>query len=235
MTKIPNKQLIEIASWRIVSELYRRYPGRFKVIETHPGGGLYDCLTLVDGRTQIADFNRQGRLHVFNRFDGNRRLIPPFDLWNKMIESVDLKDLLDNISKMMGLPIPTSSLPSSTNTTLVYRFISSFLTHATFGKNKWECRNGCRDTSGYGGGVSKDFDMFVGAQKQIREIFPDDILGQPAYRFWFLRKNDVPVLCLETSGLVWLKEEKPYKLMELYQKNRRIWPIINKLADHLFE
>lgn len=231
---IPNKQLIEIASWRIVSELYRRYPGKFKVIETHPGGGLYDCLTLIDGRTHIADFNRQGSLHVFNRFDGNQRLPPLFGLWNEMFESEDLKALLDKISKMMGLPTPTS-LPPSTNTALIYRFISSFLTHAAFGKNKWECRNGCIDTSGYGEGVRKDFDEFPEAQKQLREILPDDILGQPAYRFWFLRKNDVPVICLETSGVIWLKEERQYNLMDLYRNDRRIWSIINKLANHLLE
>jgi len=229
-----NLQLIEIASWRIISELYRRYPGQFKVIETHPGGGLYDCLTLINGQRHIADFNRQGRLNVFNRFDGNQDLPAPLEIWTEMFESNELKTLLDKISKMMGLTVP-ASLPPSTNTTLVYRFISTFLTHAAFGKHKWECRNGFFDTADYGGGVVKDFNIFPGAQKQLRVVLPDDILDQPAYRFWFLRRNDVPVLCLEISGLAWLKEETPYSLMELYQKNRRIWSIINKIAGHLLE
>ncbi len=46
-----NQQLVEIASWRIVSELIRRHPEKFTVIETHPGGVQYDCLTLYDEQT----------------------------------------------------------------------------------------------------------------------------------------------------------------------------------------
>jgi hypothetical protein len=43
---IINRQLIEIASWRLISDICRRYPETFTIIETHPGGGLYDCLSL---------------------------------------------------------------------------------------------------------------------------------------------------------------------------------------------
>ncbi len=47
-----NKQLTEIASWRIVSELIRRHPEKFTVIETHPGGGQYDCLSPYSMQTK---------------------------------------------------------------------------------------------------------------------------------------------------------------------------------------
>ena len=57
-----NKQLIEIASWRIVSELYRRHPGKFKIIETHPGGGQYDCLSLQAENQDIADITELDKL-----------------------------------------------------------------------------------------------------------------------------------------------------------------------------
>jgi hypothetical protein len=49
----------------------------------------------------------------------------------------------------MGLAIPTR-LPPTTPTVLVYRFIAAFLTHATFGRSRWECRNGFFDTAGDG-------------------------------------------------------------------------------------
>lgn len=35
--------ILEAASWRLTAELVRRYPNRFSVIETHPGGGQYNC------------------------------------------------------------------------------------------------------------------------------------------------------------------------------------------------
>jgi len=71
-----NRQLVEIASWRIVSELMRRYPRKFHVIETHPCSGQYDCLALYtpDG-THVADFNRGGRFRIV------RSCLRKWDAW----------------------------------------------------------------------------------------------------------------------------------------------------------
>jgi hypothetical protein len=67
-----NSQLVEIASWRLLSELHRRHPTQFTVIATHPGGGQYDCLLIFDTEQRhIADFNRKGSLHVFETFDSS--------------------------------------------------------------------------------------------------------------------------------------------------------------------
>jgi hypothetical protein len=38
-----NKQLMEIASWRLLTEMVRRSPD-LRIYELHPGGGQYDCL-----------------------------------------------------------------------------------------------------------------------------------------------------------------------------------------------
>ncbi|MFH1480928.1 MAG: hypothetical protein ABIG67_06650 [Pseudomonadota bacterium] len=135
-----NEQLIEIASWRIASELYRRHPGKFKIIETHPGGGQYDCLALYTEKQHIADFNRKGRLHVFEPFTRSPDNPGPYEVWNVMLNEHNLKKVLDKISLMIGLQIP-SKLPPSNPTTIVYRFIAAFLSHAVFGINKYECRN----------------------------------------------------------------------------------------------
>ncbi len=229
-----NRQLVEIASWRLVSELYQRYPGRFRVIETHPGGGQYDCLSLYDTELRhVADFNRTGRFHVFHRCDDDPRIPEPWYVWSEMVGSGSPKSVLDRICTMIGLPVP-EQLPPSTPTTLVYRFIAAFLSHAVFGRAHWECRNGFCDTSGYGGGVRDDFTGFPGARERLRIRLPDSILNQPAYRFWFLRKADTPLLCLETSGKVWHGGEmKPHSLMNEYQKTHRIWPVVYTLAGDL--
>ena len=230
-----NTQLIEIASWRIVSELHRRYPDKFKVIETHPGGGMYDCLTLMDRKQRhIADFNRVGRLNVFNRFD-EKKPQKPFEIWPEMLRSDNPTAIVDQVSDLIGLQVP-SKLPSSTPTTLIYRFISTFLNHCTFGKDKWECRNGYFDSSDILGSYEvSDFEYFSQAQQRLRSVFPDDVLQQPAYRFWFLHKNDKPMLCLETTGVVWNDKGTSFELINLYKKNnRRIWPVVYEVArDYL--
>ena len=91
------------------------------------------------------------------------------------------------------------------------------------------------DTSGYGGGVVQDFAHFPQAQERLRVTLANDLLGQPSYRFWFLRKNGKPMVCLETSGFVWIRTEaKTHDLMDLYNKNHRnIWSTVVAAAGSL--
>jgi hypothetical protein len=218
-----NQQLIEIASWRIVTELYRRYPGEFRVIETHPGGGQYDCLSLYDERdfSNLAHFNRGGSLFI------HRTKQRMEQIWEDLLNAPNPKAILDTICQMLGYS-KVSKMPPSTPTTLVYRFIATFLTHAAFGIQTWECRSGIIDTSGYGGGIVKDFERFPQAQKRVEVRMDRDLLDEPAYRFWFLKKNGKPLICLETTGHLWIRDElKTYDLVDIYNLNhRRIWATV---------
>ena len=145
-----NAQLIEIASWRIVSELLRRYPGRFILIETHPGGGQYDCLAIyTKDLKHIADFNRVGSFHIFERLDGKQVTQEPMDIWLALITEKRPQKILDEICTNLGLLIP-KRVPSSTPEIITYRFIAAFLAGTAFGRDKWECRNGMLDSSGFG-------------------------------------------------------------------------------------
>ena len=62
------RQLEEVLSWRIVTELWRRFPSDFTLIEAHPGGGQSDCLMLViNGPVKqfAIDVNRDGgSMHI---------------------------------------------------------------------------------------------------------------------------------------------------------------------------
>ena len=230
-------QQVEIASWQIVSELCRYYPERFKVIETHPGGGEYDCLSLYDkGPVHIADFVRGGHFHVFNRCDSSRELPEPLDIWEQMAGPYDLKAIFDQVRSILGLPLP-AALPQRTASSVVYRFIATFLTHVDVRLNRWECRNGWyEDTSGYGGGVVwQDFERFPEAKARLQVKFEDDILGQPAYRFWFLRRDNKPVLCLETSGVAWIEDGRSFDLVNLYEEKPDIWLLVMDVAGHLLK
>lgn len=220
-----HNQLTEVASWRIVSELLRRFPGEFQVIETHPGGGMYDCLSLFRDNQHIADFNRVGSFHVFNSTSDH----PPLDIWRALADE-DIQKVLDQICRNLELQVP-AKLPSSTPDVIVYRFIAAFLGHSAFGKEKWECRNGYFDSSGYeDSGPSKSFDMFPAAQDRTRVNFENDLLRTPAYRFWFIKKNGKPVICLETTGTAWSTEGLSFDLTALYKKEKKIWPLVWAVA-----
>lgn len=224
-----NSQLIEIASWRIVSELFRRFPGKFHLAETHPGSGMYDCLSLFNNQRHVADFNRVGRFHVFDTPSDQ----PPLDIWPALVKE-DVQGVLDEVCRRLGLKVP-AKLPPSTSEIIVYRFISAFLAHSIFGKEKWECRNGYTDSSGMGRcGVCPSFDHFPATKDRMRVLIPTDPFQTPAYRFWFILKNCKPVVCLETTGIAWNNVGLSFDLMALYKKEKRLWPIVWKVAGHLF-
>ena len=59
---------LELATWNIVEAFDRWFEHRFFVVETHPGGGQYDCISLGDrshgSPRSVVDLNRTGRIHV---------------------------------------------------------------------------------------------------------------------------------------------------------------------------
>jgi hypothetical protein len=223
-----NRQLTEVASWRIVCELFRRFPGKFQVIETHPGGGMYDCLSIFSNTRHVADFNRAGSFHVFDSTSGQS----PLDIWHLLAEE-EIPTVLDQVCRILELQVPTK-LPPSTADVIVYRFIATLLGHSVFGKDEWECRNGYFDSSGMVEcGIHPAFDLFLEAKNRARVSLSGDLLQIPAYRFWFIKKNGIPVICLETTGTVWNADGQSFDLTAHYKKEKRIWPIVWTVAGHL--
>ena len=50
--------------------------------------------------------------------------------------------------------------------------------------------------------MTRSFAAFPAARARFLDRRPDDILGEPAYRFWFLGDGE-PRLCPENTGLPW--------------------------------
>jgi len=228
-----NRQLEEIMSWRFITEFWRRFPKRFYLIEGHPGGGQYDCLVLMTkGKNpQFAiDVNRRGgSVHIHqNAFGLGDDITLHSDWLSRMLQSPVI--FLDEIAQEVRL-VPPKHLPTSTPTTIVFRFISDFLTHTIGRLERWECRNGYCDTSGDDGGERRDlFEQFPGLKEResLRKI--ESFCGEYAYNFWFLLKNDAPVLCLDTSGVTYCRDGSSYDLGQLYKCQRKIWPLIFEVA-----
>lgn len=227
----PSGQMREVASWRLTSELVRRFPGAFRVIETHPAGGQYDCLTLLPNdtsRLQRIDLNRVGSVWVHR----HNEAWPWRNPWAELVANDDPKDFLDRLCDETPLARP-GDIPPTSSATIGYRVVASLLTHAIFGRKHWECRNGCEDTSGYGGGARETlFDRFPGAAERLRVKEPDDLLDQPAYRFWFVLEDDRPVLAFEAmTGIAWTTSGREIDLLAKYRSsNNRIWPVVWDVA-----
>lgn len=238
MKQMPSRALREAAGWRLVASLIRRHPDELQCIETHPGDGQYDNLTLVapSARRPVVQLNREGSLVVLGRDGGE--VLRNKDVWNDIVRSDDLRVLVNDIEDHAGLRRPPST-PSATADSLTYRLIATFLSHAALGAQLWECRNGYTDTSGYGGGIRREwFAMFPGAAERHQVDEPDDILRIPSYRFWFLidmrQDEEAPALAVETTtGTAWDDAGRSYDLMRTYRADRRIWPVVWSIAGHL--
>jgi len=220
-------------SWRFITEFWRRFPNRFYLIEAHPGGGQYDCLVLLTkGKNPkfAIDVNRGGSVHIHkNAFGLGDDITLHSDWLSRMLQPTSA-EFLNEIAQEARI-VPPKQLPASTPVTIVYRFISDFLTHSTGRLEKWECRNGYEDTSGYGGGQRHYlFEKFPGLRKEeiLRQTEP--FYGKYEYNFWFLLKNDVPVLCLDTSGVAYRIDGISHDLGFLYVSKRKIWPLIFEVA-----
>lgn len=233
-----NRMLLEPLSWRLLTETVRRAPGRLRFYEMHPGGGQYDCLTLIttEGDT-VAHLNRAGRFTpeaTLRERSVGPVLHDPWDIWEAAEERADLANIVDGICRRIGLSVP-EKLPPSPPHVLVYRLITEILSWGVCRRNQWRCDSGFLDSSGFeGSSVRKElFTRFpdAGTRLQIREA--GDLLENPAYRFWFILRDKEPVLCFETTGTVWNLKGKSIDIPKAYSGPRRLWPLITEIAGDL--
>lgn len=224
------RQLKEILSWRLVAELWRRFPDRFFLIETHPGGGQYDCLSLIDpaeGLSSMLSVNREGSLQLsYGRDPG---------VWSDWSERMAINpgDFLNKLCDSLGIDVP-QPLPQSTPSTIAFRFICEFLTHATGRLDHWECRNGFLDTSGWACARQDAwFDSFPALRNSDhpKRLVKGEL--DPAYCYWFLLKNSMPELCIDIGGQLYNREGKTYDLVAIYSQHKRVWPVIAETAIQL--
>lgn len=224
------QQLDEVLSWRFVTEFWRRFPNRYRLIETHPCSGQYDCLGLMelDGSFHsVLDINRGGSLHVHEG-----RTPRSWTDWKERMLAEPRK-FIDEVTNSIGITIP-KHVPKSTAATVSFRYICEFLTHTIGRRDYWECRNGFCDTSDYGGGVRKHFfEQFSGIENNRLER---PVAGErlaSAYDYWFLVKDEEPLLCINIAGQIYRKGSEMIDIGLLYGRHKRIWPVICETALEL--
>ena len=226
-----SRQLEEVLSWRLITEIWRRFPNRYCLIESHPSGGQYNCLSLIrleGSPISEIDVNRGGG-SVQVLLDEARQAWPNWP--EHMLNSP--RQFVDSIVNAKELITP-SPLPKSTATTISLRFICEFLTHTVGRLESWECRNGFFDTSAGGGGRRNElFRSFPSIVEQPKNsTFANGNL-HPAYGFWFLTKNARPMLCIDINGQLATLNGESHDLVASYAAHKRIWPVIAETALEL--
>lgn len=145
----------------------------------------------------------------------------------------DPRHFLDEVCDAIGIEAP-QKLPTSTPTTISFRYICEFVTHAVGRLEQWECRNGVCDTSGYIGGKQESwFASFPAIQAdRLAKPLANGRLA-PEYGYWFLLKNTESKLCVDVDGQLYTRDGQAHDLASIYAKHKRVWPLIAATALEL--
>lgn len=192
----PASRFVIAQSWWVASEIVRRHPG-LTIRETHPGDGLYDCLTLVDSaQLRILDLNRHGRLHV----PGNKDFKPlP---WSATVTAAGGHDVVKTLEKAAGLAPPIKAAVSGPRV-IAYRLIARVLTSLVDDRHTWDARSGEFATARTGPALEL-FDYL-------------ETRGKSPNEFWILLRDAEPVAALSVHGVLKSKSSAPVELLPAYR------------------
>lgn len=226
---------MEALSWRILTETARKSPKRLRIYELHPGGGQYDALSLFTTEDiKVAMLNRPGSFHVSEslRDPGVPAANEDYlKIWDEYILCSEFPDLVTKVCSLIGLAVP-KKLPASTPPIVTYRLISELLAWGIGRDAYWQCRSGYNDSSGWDGCHTREhlFEPFEEASERLRVADDGDLFNHPPYRFWFLMKEDEPLLCFDTTGIIWNRAGKKLDSFQAYRKEKKLWPVIMQIA-----
>lgn len=193
--------LVEALSWSLASRLVRRHP-TLRIVEEHPGGGQYDCLTVSgrgDGNFDSIQLNRVGSAFVWGGESSWRWAWR--GIWNELASSSDFRfgvGLLEHHARLAKVD-PT---PAAEPHTVAYRLIAAVLT-ANLGTQSW------RASFDFGG------ETWTGLTVPSWVPRPDGS--------WLLHRNGEPVLAIDcNAGTAVRTDGERFDLMAVYEADRRI-------------
>ncbi len=186
----------EVLSWLVAASLLEGHH-ELGVVETHPGHpGEYDCLSIYDrtrmDRGPILDLDRRGAVHIAPLAGGADSWS---DFWTDCAQEGPVAAAAD-LRARAGLDQP--ALHGGAEAFAVAQIARRLLKlHVAGIGGAWECRNGVADSSD---GPQRRTELFlmVPAAAERLDTAPPHVLGDPAYGFWFLLRDGVPVSCLDT-------------------------------------
>lgn len=185
-------RLIHLQSWWVASELTRRQPD-LGLIETHPGGGTYDCLSIIRWCPQpdpFIDLNRNGSLHVHPDHIGALT-------WTEESQAEDRRFAVRRLEELAELPAPAKT-PRTTPQTLTHRLVYQLLLLGLNDRRPWHIRNARVDSSAEFSGTGA-LTGFRSAERSCESRF-DDPLRDPLYRFWKISVGSEVVVVLDIDG-----------------------------------
>lgn len=226
------QQLIEIASWRLMTEFMRHLSSQYILIEYQPGMGYGNALAICERTSKhiLLDYSRSGHFNIFPK--GIQKPDYTNGHINEDVLRKDLTEILDHGVGYIGLS-RTKKLPPSTPQVITYRLITTILSQSVFGRSLWQCKSGCLDSSVDGYAQRTElFKQFPEALKRTTVVKKMDFHENPNYNFWFILKDGKPICCLEIDGTMWADNGTKINIVAEYKKHRKLSSIMMKGIGH---
>jgi hypothetical protein len=193
------------------------------IIQTHPGGGQYDCLAVYESKQQtdagpghlrqILDINRTGSMHI-----GGDALVT--DWCDEFLAADNAHTLIKTMEHAVGMSAPART-PDATERTLTVRVLAALAWAGVNSKNWRPIESARFDSSeGVDEGLMIDDRLASAASDRLSISLADDIRGQAAYRFWLVPCGAGSAL-VETSATAWLPNGEILDLMAMYRAGQR--------------
>ena len=200
--------LARAAAWWVAAELIRRHPKRLTVVETHPGGGQYDCVSVYRTDTApstglVVFLNVAGHLtheHWFGSTDSSGE-DDRFN-WFEVIATPNRRRyVVEQLERVEGLTSPTST-PRTVRGSIGPLLLSHLATTMSIRRDGWDIRNAFHDSAGDWSGVLEWSRSVPGI---AFEAMPDDFANEPAYRYWGVLDPDGQAAAIVDvrRGLAW--------------------------------
>ena len=224
----PASRFIMVQSWWIASQLVRRHP-ELTIIETKPEFTAQDNLALLD--SIAAPSARESELEIDRNGSLGRSSEPesPSMTWREVFEAGYPFELLTRLEAAAGLTSPTET-PRSARKAVAYRLIARLLATTLNDRRPLQVRSGYLQTFQLGSGCWPELRDFPGVAEALQDARPDDVDGQPGYRFWLLEHDRRLVAVLDTDACLYFADETS---TDVYKRYRRTGSLTRTLGDTL--
>lgn len=210
----------ESASWSLVSVFLRAFP-KWRVFHTHPGGGQYDCLLLVDrveSPTVRININRRGSIHAeVMTPDGEQHGYSGSDWFETLISGTPPRDLAQDVCRSVGIQWPASS-PATSRWSLTYRTIAQVVTGSATSLHPLTATTWWFDTSG-----PEDSSLLMSTPHlELERMDPSEV--------WLLMDQDVARGWL-WNGWVWTATHERLDLYARYRAGATVVSLAAQVLD----
>jgi hypothetical protein len=160
----PSHALKQAVAWRVAVDLVRHYPSHhLRIIETHPCGGMYDCVSLVSMQAQqiqgLASFNLAGTGLLLTPWGPQRRGPAWADALDDLVWRYPPHGLGDHAGEFAEAIAARCGLqqrepqPAKSTANLSLAVLREIVLRHAFASRPVFARNAWFDTSGEGGAV----------------------------------------------------------------------------------